>query len=132
MRHNSKVQLVSSIEQSDMGGHSLREKNMNPESQTNMGPLSPGELSAEEIKLDGSNKIVTVQLLLPKQRPQRLKMNGSHTILELYQHVKFLTKETEGFQLLNQGTQPPTTLTDPTQTAEDANLNRVRVKMELL
>jgi len=135
--HNSKVQLVSMsepvMEKKVSGGHSLRAvPDDTAEAPASSGPLSPGELEATELKLDGSKKALMIQLLLPKQRPQRVKLNESHTILQLYQHVKFLTNVAVKFQLLNQGTQPPTQLLDAHQTVGDANLNRVRVKMEIL
>merc|ERR1719373_753079 len=129
--HNSMSEPV--MEKKVSGGHSLRNvPDDTAESPASSGPLSPSELEASELKLDGSKKALMIQLLLPKQRPQRVKLNESHTILQLYQHVKFLTNVAVKFQLLNQGTQPPTQLLDAHQTVGDANLNRVRVKMEIL
>merc|ERR1719410_1445342 len=130
---SSKVQLISvseGVNEDKVGGHSLRAENKDAE--TLSGPLSCSELVSEELKCDTSQKTLTIQLLLPNQRPQRVKLNEKHTVLELYKHVKFLTNATATFQILNQGTQPPTPLSDPEQTAGEANLNRVRVKVEML
>jgi len=132
---NHKVQLVSSDQVDEIAvaasspGYSLRNTEPSP---SQAGPLSIAELQAVELNLNTSVKTVMVQLLLPNQRPSRQKLNENHTILDLYQHVRFLTNASQNFQLLNQGTQPPTVLSDPFQTVAEAKLNRVRVKLEFV
>jgi len=105
-------------------GHSLAAKDKKEQNEA----LSSG-LEAKEAEFDKKKQKVVCQLT---NNRKRIMLNEDHTILDLYQHIKFLMKAEGTFELLNMGITPPTTLDNPEQSVKEAGLNRSRIKMQLV
>jgi len=75
--------------------------------------------SAREYKASGEGKNTTLQIVAGPAK-HRVAFNENATVLELYQHVMFLTKQPAGFDLV--AGFPPKPLTDPRATLKAAGL----------
>lgn len=89
---------------------------------------SLSECEEKEINVDDKEETIRVQLILNNGKRKTEKLNSSCTVLELYAHVKFLTKYNGKFQLL--AGFPPKPLTNGNENVKSAGLNGARITMK--
>jgi len=94
-------------------GHSLG-NNINNNTQMT------GNISPKEIELDNSQQTTSIRVTLHDGSRLIIKANVTHTIGDIYSHVKAKKPSNSNFEL--KITFPSQTLTDMSQTIEEANL----------
>jgi len=108
-------------------GHSLNDDNNNNNKQVNVALES---IDGKEISFDDNDESTKIQVILYNGKRETITVNLKNTILELYAHIKWLSKYDGKFQLL--GGYPPQVLDNPAQTISEAKLQGSRVTQKAL
>eukprot|EP01006_Ploeotia_vitrea_P009692 TRINITY_DN23844_c0_g1_i1.p1 TRINITY_DN23844_c0_g1~~TRINITY_DN23844_c0_g1_i1.p1 ORF type:complete len:258 (-),score=153.43 TRINITY_DN23844_c0_g1_i1:609-1382(-) len=82
--------------------------------------------TAKERVLDPNAKACTIQLVLANRQRVKAQFNPSHTVLDIYRHVMFLSKHPGPFRLMSGF--PPRPLKDPSLTVEAGKLSGTSIQ----
>jgi len=107
-------------------GHSLNDNNNNNK-QIN---VTLESVDGKEINFDDQDESTKIQVTLYNGKRETIIVNLKNTVLELYAHIKCISKYNGKFQLL--AGYPPQVLDNPSQTISEAQLQNARVTQKAL